>query len=362
MIGSAYIHIPFCLRKCNYCSFVSYDNLILKNDYICALRKQIKVNYKNELLKTIYFGGGTPSLLSLKDFECLLELLNFDVNTEITAEVNPETIDNDYLKNLRELGVNRLSIGVQVFDNETLNLIGRKHNVQNALDAVYSARHAGFKSISVDLIYGLPNQDIKSFKNSLEYIKNLNVEHVSLYGLKIEEGCKFYNSCPKPLPDNDEQADMYILAVDYLKKAGYDHYEISNFAKKGFESRHNLNYWNNDYYYGFGCAASGYEKDIRYSNEKMLEKYIEDCTVREELTITHQEKLEEEIFLGLRKMEGIDVENINKKYSIDFNKKYKNIIDKYFSSGHLQITDKGYSLTLNGVLLSNNILSEFIED
>ena len=362
MIKNAYIHIPFCFRKCNYCSFVSYNTLDLKEDYINSLCRQISSNYKGEQLNTIYFGGGTPSLLSLDDFKNILSLLEYDENTEITVEANPETINSNYLKGLRDIGVNRLSIGVQAFDNDLLKIIGRKHSVNDALSAVYDAKKSGFDNISIDLIYGLPSQDIKRFQSSLEQLKNLNVEHISLYGLKIEEGSKFYNDMPDLLPDSDEQADMHLLAVDYLKRIGYEHYEISNFAKRGFESRHNLSYWNNLNYYGFGCSASGYEGDIRYSNERNLESYINDFSKREEVLVTLKDKLEEEIFLGLRKTEGIDVSRINERYSIDFNQKYKTILDKYLSSGHINITDKGYSLTLNGILMSNNILSEFIED
>lgn len=362
MVKNAYIHIPFCSRKCNYCSFVSYDTIALKNDYIEALCNQIKVNYQGEKLNTLYFGGGTPSLLAIEDFNKILGLFKYDDRIEITVEINPETVDKLYLKKLKEAGINRLSIGVQVFDDEILKIIGRKHSVKDVLSTVYDAKQVGFKNISIDLIYGLPNQSIKKFKHSLAQLKDLDVQHVSLYGLKIDEGSKFYNNEPEMLPDSDEQADMYILAVDYLKKMGYEHYEISNFGKKGYSSRHNLCYWNNSNYYGFGCAASGYEGDVRYSNTKSLEEYIQNPIERQELIVTPQEKLEEEIFLGLRKLNGIDVDYINEKYAIDFNIKYRNIIDKYLASGHFKITDKGYSLTLNGILLSNNILSEFIED
>lgn len=362
MIKSAYIHIPFCNRKCNYCSFVSYDALNLKNIYIDALLYEIKHNYKLESLNTIYFGGGTPSILAINDFKHILNLFNYDSNTELTVEINPETVDKNYLRELYELGVNRLSIGVQVFDDEILKLIGRNHTKNDVYKVVKDAKNVGFKNISIDLIYGLPRQDMQNLKNSLLSAVELNVEHISLYGLKIEEGCHFYNNKPDFLPENDDQAEMYLLAVNLLEKEGFKHYEISNFSKECCESRHNLNYWNNDNYYGFGVAASGYEDDVRYSNQTNIEKYIQNPNLKvSKINVSDSEKLEEEIFLGFRRLDGIDVDFINQKFEIDFNEKYKDIIDKYISLNHLSKTKNGYKLTLDGILLSNNILSEFID-
>lgn len=363
MIKSVYIHVPFCSSKCNYCSFVSYDTLTLKNIYIDRLISEITSLYKNEVLDTIYFGGGTPSLLSVNDFLQILKHLNFDEKTEITTEINPENADRKYFQELKEIGINRLSIGIQVFDNELLKLIGRRHTKEDSLKTIEFAQEVGFNNISVDLIYGLPRQTCDSFLESVEKVLDLDVQHVSLYGLKIEEGCKFYSNKPDFLPDNDVQADMYLKAIDMLTKADFNHYEISNFAKKGFESRHNLNYWNNEYYYGFGVAASGYEGDIRYTNQYNIEKYIQNPMSKDSIVeLSDINKLEEEIFLGFRRLKGIDKGYINKKYSIDFDKKYKNILEKYIQSRHLAKTKDGYNLTTEGVLLSNNILSEFIED
>lgn len=362
MIKSAYIHVPFCSSKCNYCSFVSYDTLTLKHIYIGSLISEIKTRYKNELMDTIYIGGGTPSILSVNDFSQLLNLFNFNDKTEITVEINPEHTNKDYFKELRSLGINRISVGVQVFDDDSLYLIGRRHTKNEAIQAVKYAQNAGFDNISIDLIYGLPHQTLENYLDSLKQALDLDIQHISLYGLKIEEGCRFYNKKPDFLPDNDEQADMYLQSIEVLSQAGFTHYEISNFAQKGFESRHNLNYWNNNQYYGFGVAASGYEGDLRYTNQSDIEKYIQNHKIRESaVELTKVNKLEEEIFLGLRKIEGINVAEINKKHNINFSEKYQKILDKYILSGHLKETDKGYKLTLNGILLSNNILSEFIE-
>lgn len=363
MIKSAYIHIPFCNKKCNYCSFVSYDTLTLKNIYIDALSYEIKNAYNHELLNTLYFGGGTPSILSGSNFKQILSLLKYNEDTEVTVELNPENIDKNYLSDLRSMGINRLSIGAQVFDNKILKIIGRGHSKEDVLRVVKSAKNVGFDNISIDLIYGLPQQSAQNFKNSLEELIELDIQHISLYGLKIEEGCNFYNHKPDFLPENDEQAQMYITAVNFLADKGYEHYEISNFALKGYESKHNLNYWNNEHYYGFGVAASGYEGNIRYTNKKEIDKYIQNPKIKEfSEEVTPQAALEEEIFLGLRKMRGIDTEYINQKFNIDFNEKYKNIITKYLNSKHLKKTPQGYALSLEGVLLSNNILSEFLDD
>lgn len=369
MIKNTYIHIPFCKGKCHYCSFISYNRLELKEQYICALQKQINAEYKGEALNTLYLGGGTPSLLKVNEIESIINQFEFDDNAEITCEVNPDSVDFDYLCGLCEIGINRLSIGSQTFNDEILKLIGRKHSSEQIKSAVQNAKEAGFDNISLDFIYGLPKQGLNDFINDLKIAIGLDIQHISLYGLKIEKNCYFDENPPKNLPDSDLQADMYLKAVDMLKNNGFEHYEISNFAKindvgqvcptYAFESRHNLNYWNNNTYYGLGCAASGYGNKIRYTNEVDLEKYIKNPLkkgVNHELT--EQEILEEEIFLGFRKISGINVGNINKKFYINFENEYSSVLQKY--SDFLIKTEHGYALTLNGTMLSNEILAEFI--
>lgn len=356
---NAYIHIPFCKGKCHYCSFISYNRLELKGQYLFALKKQINSQYKGEALNTLYFGGGTPSLLEINELKSIIDLFDFEADAEITCEVNPDSVDLEYLRGLQEIGMNRLSIGAQTFNDETLKLIGRKHSSEQIKSAVYNAKQAGFNNISLDFIYGLPNQGVNDFINDLKTAINLDIQHLSLYGLKIEKNCFFNDNPPKNLPDSDAQADMYLKAVETIKNNAFNHYEISNFSKSGFESRHNLNYWNNNTYYGFGCAASGYCNNIRYTNEIDLEKYI---TSPFKKGVNHeqseQEILEEEIFLGFRKTSGINVDEINKKFAIDFAKKYKSILDKY--SDFFVETDSGFAFTLDGIMLSNEILSEFL--
>lgn len=377
MVESAYIHIPFCKSKCAYCSFVSFNRLEKITGYVYALLKDISDNYRGEKLRTLYFGGGTPSLLPIDLLSKIIKKFKFQNNYELTMEINPDDANLEYFQGLKTLGVNRISLGSQTFDDEILKLIGRRHDSNAIVNAVNLAKEAGFTNISVDLIYGLPLQTLDSLKNDLKKFLELDIQHISTYGLKIEEGSKFsrYYSCNRPaptltlprgegtveicLPDDDAQADMYELINDTLEKNGYHRYEVSNFAKSGYESKHNLNYWDNNEYYGFGCAAHGYVDGIRYSNYSTLDEYMAKPSTHElGHTLSQQEKLEEEIFLGFRKRSGINVNRIKERFGIDFNSKYKNVLEKY--RDFIEPTPSGYSLNLKGVLISNLILSEFI--
>lgn len=362
MVKNVYIHIPFCRQKCKYCSFISFPKIELKDKYIDALITEIHKYYEKETLNTLYFGGGTPSLLEIKDFQKILQIFNITKDSEITAELNPENLTFEYLLDLKKLGINRLSFGCQTFDNEILKIIGRKHTFIDVENAVRNAQKAGFDNISLDFIYGLPNQSIESFSKDLEQAVSLGIQHISLYGLKIDEGCYFYNHMPDNLPDDDIQADMYLKAIEIMKKHHFEHYEISNFSKEKYNSKHNLNYWDNNSYYGFGAGAHGYTENVRYSNQKSIEKYIENPI--EHLTlhqVTEQEKLEEEIFLGFRKMNGINVDEINTKFNIDFRKMYAEQLKEFIDTKYLLETINGYKLSERGILISNVILSEFLE-
>lgn len=362
MVKSAYIHIPFCKSKCHYCSFVSFNKLNLLEDYLSALEKEIKTYYRGEDLDTLYFGGGTPSILQVKDFDRLIKLFVFSNDAEITTELNPETLNYDYLKSLYDIGINRISIGCQSFDDNILKIINRRHDASQVVNAVMNAQKAGFKNISLDFIYGLPNQTNQMFIEDLKKGVNLGVEHISLYGLSIEEGCYFSKFPPQNLPNEDMQAQMYLSAVKYLTSCGFEHYEISNFSKPDYNSKHNMNYWNNEEYYGFGVAAHGYIDNVRYGNSESIEDYIVNPNKYNiERVETQKDKLEEEIFLGLRRIKGIDVNFINSKYNINFEDKYSRIIKKYTNLNLLQKTPQGYALTLEGILVSNTILAEFIE-
>lgn len=363
MTQSAYIHIPFCRHKCNYCSFVSYDCFkdSDKKEYVKTLLLEIENYYKDEPLKTLYFGGGTPSLLATEDLEKILKCFCFDVNPEITIEINPETVDISYLAGLKQIGFNRISVGVQSFDANILKSIGRIHNAARAVEAVIEVKKAGIENVSTDFIYGLPGQTQEGFVNDLKTAVELGVSHISLYGLKIEEGCRFFFEKPLNLPDDDAQADMYLAAIETLENAGFLHYEISNFCKPNKHSRHNLNYWDDGEYYGFGAAAHGYIGGVRYSNFRDLKEYQKKYDSKEFLqALNKKERLEETIFLGFRKGNGIDVQGINEKFGIDLESSYNNVFQKYLQSGHLIKTSKGYRLSNEGFLLSNIILSEFV--
>lgn len=357
MADSVYIHIPFCKSKCKYCSFVSFTNSEKQDEYVRALIDEIKYYYKGESIKTLYFGGGTPSLLSILNLKRIIKIFDLKQDCEVTIEVNPDDANLEYFKSLTNLGFNRISLGSQSFNNNVLKEIGRRHTSEQVINAIQLAKEAGFKNISLDLIYGLPIADIEE---DLKIITTLGVQHISTYGLKIEENSYWGKFPPQNLPDEDKQADMYLKVNEYLEKQDYKRYEISNFSLKGYESKHNLNYWNNAEYYGFGIAAHGYINGIRYSNCCNFEKYIQDSTVHElEHLVTEKEKLEEEIFLGFRKEEGINIAKINKNFNIDFDEKYKSPLKKFIPE-FIEKTNNGYKLTLKGVLLSNNILAEFI--
>ena len=365
-VNSAYIHIPFCKSKCNYCSFVSFENWDKKLGYVFSLLKEIDYYYDSIPLKTLYIGGGTPSVLETEYLKKIVNKFNLKSDAEVTIEVNPNDVTSEYLSELKSIGFNRISMGAQTFDNDILKLVGRRHNSDEIYKAVEIAKLTGFNNINLDLIYGLPNQTIDGFRYDLEEIIKLDIQHISLYGLKIENGCYFYNHLPKNIPDDDIQADMYLLAGEITSNEGYEHYEISNYSKKGFNSRHNTNYWKCGEYHGFGLSAHGYIGGIRYSNTSDMEEYLSAPLSREiGKFLTKNEMLEEKIFLGLRLAEGINIEEINSEFGIDFDKKYAKVIEKYSDSGHIIKTPNGYKFSdnkeSNGILLSNIILSEFLD-
>jgi len=359
MTENCYIHIPFCKSKCNYCAFVSYLSLDKMSGYVFSLLKEIDERYGREPLKTLYLGGGTPSLLPLNLLEKILRKFNFNSETEVTIELNPDDVSLAKIESYKNIGINRFSIGVQSFDNHVLKLCGRRHDSDLAKQALEIITNRG-DNVSADLIYGLPSQTIKSFLDDLKLLIELSVTHISLYGLKIEDNTPFYNNMPQNLPDDDMQADMYLAACEYLAKEGFLHYEISNFSKSGYESIHNTNYWRNNSYYGFGVAAHGYVDGFRYYNTSSLETYMQAPHVSEYAHhVTKQEVLEEEIFLGLRLADGLCINDLNKKFDINFEQKFSNVIEKY-NGEFLIMADGRISLTEKGFMLSNIILSEFV--
>ncbi len=354
-INFIYLHIPFCLKKCNYCAFCSYPLLNYENIYIDKLEEEINHFYQNNPIETLYFGGGTPSLLNIKNIERLINKFNFKKNPEITLEMNPFNISKEKVKNLKNIGINRISLGVQSFNDDILKAIGRNHSKKDIFNTIDYLNKAGFENFSIDLIYGLPNQDINNWKNTLNTALLLNPKHISLYGLKIEKGTYFYKNPPKNIADNDIQAFMYELAMEKLSES-YSHYEFAAFAKdENYFSRHNLCYWKRKNYFGFGLSASGFIENKRYTNTFNFKKYLEKPTKKDYTILSKCQEIEEEIFLGLRLADGIEFEKYEK------NKDFKAKFEKYISLGFMEKIENKIKLTKKGILVSNEILCDFIE-
>ncbi|MFA6988998.1 MAG: radical SAM family heme chaperone HemW [Candidatus Gastranaerophilaceae bacterium] len=366
LLESIYIHIPFCLQKCNYCSFISFiDNLHRQKEYFDALLNEISSASYDGTIKTIYIGGGTPSLIDISNYEKLFEFIykKFKVSNtaEITLEVNPATGDLNYFTNLKKLGINRLSIGAQSFDDNILKFINRPHLSNDIKNTVKLAQKACFENISLDIIYGLPFQTFEILEKTLNECINLEIKHISTYGLKIEEGTVFYKKPPEKLPAEDLCADMYLKIIDILLKNDFEHYEISNFSKREFKSKHNINYWKNNGYYGFGLSAHGYIEGKRYANTDNFDKYLKNPLLKEfSNTLSSKDMMEEGIFLGLRMSKGISLKDFKTRYNVDICTKYSDIIQKYSELELLTVKNGHISLTTKGFMLSNIVMAEFL--
>lgn len=362
-----YIHIPFCKSKCYYCDFISYDN---KQDcieiYIDTLIKEIKSsNIAEYEVKTIYIGGGTPSILSNEQISKIVNALNCKLNNvEFTIEVNPGTVTKEKLENYIELGINRLSIGLQSTDDELLKSIGRIHNYEQFLNTYKLAREAGFKNINIDLMLGLPNQTLEILRKSVNNVIELQPEHISIYSLILEEDTKLEKMVMEgsaTLPNEDCERQMYWEMKKLLEEAGYVHYEISNYAKNGYESNHNMDCWNQKEYIGFGVAAHSYIDKKRYSNNRSIEKYLNDCTpkiVHENQT--KEEQMKEYMLLGLRKIEGIEISKFKEKFVENPIFVYRKELNKLVEEDLLQIEENCIRLTNKGLDFANIVWEEFV--
>lgn len=354
---SIYIHIPFCKQKCLYCDFNSFDNKAeLIEKYFEALIKEIKSYKINNELKTIYIGGGTPSFPNEKYIEKVLKEL--PKANEITLELNPGTITQEKLLKYKEIGINRLSIGLQAIQDDILKEIGRIHTLKEFEEAFNLVRKVGFDNINVDLMHGLPNQTLEDFKESVDYLIKLNPEHISCYSLIL------HNDIFKNVPSDEFEREMYYYAKDKLKENGYEHYEISNFAKEGKKSKHNLVYWNQEEYIGVGAGASSYIDGKRYTNIGGLEEYIKRINHGESVKIIEEiqsegDKLKEYIILQLRLIEGLNIEKTNKKFNIDVLEIYKKQIEKLKKLNLIRVNEN-ISLTDKGLDLANLVWEEFI--
>lgn len=368
---SAYVHIPFCTQICYYCDF---SKVFIKNQpvdaYLDALLKEF-ASYDIKNLKTLYIGGGTPTAISAQQLDYLLKGLTKHLDLsyleEFTIEANPGDLTDDKIAVLKKSAVNRISLGVQTFNNKHLKRIGRSHNEEQIYTTISSLKEAGFHNISIDLIYALPGQTMDDVKENVQKALALDIPHLSLYSLILENHTIFMNKMRRGrlnLPSEDSEAEMFEYIISELEKNGFEHYEISNFTKPGFESRHNLMYWNNAEYFGCGAGASGYLEGVRYKNHGPIRHYLNaveagDARVTEE-HLSQVEQMEEEIFLGLRKKSGFSIQSFEEKFGHNFSQRYGVVVEELCQNGLLQIEGDRVRMTKKGLFLGDTVAEKFI--
>ena len=368
---SAYVHIPFCTQICYYCDF---SKVFIKNQpvdsYLEHLLEEFQ-SYDIQRLRTLYIGGGTPTALSAPQLEVLLKGLtkNLDLSAleELTIEANPGDLDADKIAVLKNSAVNRVSLGVQTFDNKMLKKIGRSHLEKDIYENIDRLKLAGFDNISIDLIYALPGQTMEQVKENVAKAIGLDIPHMSLYSLILENHTVFMNRMRRgklPLPKEELEAEMFEYIIAELERAGFEHYEISNFSKIGFESRHNLMYWNNAEYYGIGAGASGYVNGIRYKNHGPIRHYlsaVEEGNARiTEEHLNQKEQMEEEMFLGLRKKSGVSMARFEEKFGRSFDELYGEVVRDLVQQGLMQIEGDCVRMTKRGLFLGDTVAERFI--
>ncbi|GKV64662.1 MULTISPECIES: radical SAM family heme chaperone HemW [Sporosarcina] len=372
-----YIHIPFCQQICHYCDF---NKVFLKNQpvdqYIESIgdefRLMQKAGHSFEQVETVFLGGGTPTALNVKQLDRLLTIIAQFVDVEslreFTSEANPDDLSEGQLAILKEKGVNRLSIGVQSFNERLLQQIGRTHSADDIERVISSARAVGFENISLDLMYGLPTQTVKEWEETLDRALALDLPHYSAYSLIVEPKTVFYNRMTKgklPLPGEDAEAEMFAMVMDRMNEANRLQYEISNFAIPGYPSFHNLIYWENSQYAGIGAGAHGYLGTQRYANVGPLKHYIErlaldELPIKEAHEVTWKESMEEEMFLGLRKIQGVSIPHFKEKFNKPIEEVFGRPIEKMQKQGLLQVKDDHLCLTRNGIFQGNNVFEQFL--
>ena len=368
---SAYVHIPFCTQICYYCDF---SKVFIKNQpvdsYLEHLLEEFR-SYDIQKLRTLYIGGGTPTALSASQLEVLLNGLtkNLDLSAleELTIEANPGDLDADKIAVLKNSAVNRVSLGVQTFDDKMLKKIGRSHLEKDIYENIDRLKLAGFDNISIDLIYALPGQTMEQVKDNVAKAIGLDIPHMSLYSLILENHTVFMNRMRRgklPLPKEELEAEMFEYIIAELEKSGFEHYEISNFSKPGFESRHNLMYWDNAEYYGIGAGASGYVNGVRYKNHGPIRHYltaVEEGNARiTEEHLSQKEQMEEEMFLGLRKKSGVSMARFEEKFGRSFDGLYGEIVRDLVQQGLMQIEGDRVRMTKRGLFLGDTVAERFI--
>ncbi|MBC1511732.1 oxygen-independent coproporphyrinogen III oxidase [Listeria booriae] len=373
---AVYIHIPFCEHICYYCDF---NKVFLEgqpvDEYVDLLIKEMEMVTERHTMspvETVFVGGGTPTTLTeaqlAKLCSAISRLFPMTENAEFSFEANPGDLSISKLQVMKDHGVNRLSMGVQSFNNELLKKIGRIHTVDDVYQSVNNAKQVGFENVSIDLIFSLPGQTEADFKDTLTKALDLDLPHYSAYSLIIEPKTIFYNLMQKGkliLPGEDAEANMYEKLMSTMEKHGRKQYEISNFAKPGYESRHNIVYWSNEHYFGFGAGAHGYIGETRYANYGPLKKYMQplqngDLPTFQQKELSLKEKMEEEMFLGLRKVAGVDKAHFQAKFGQSLDATFANAIDKTIEKGWLESTPESVRLTRRGRFLGNNVFQEFL--
>ncbi|MCS4485568.1 radical SAM family heme chaperone HemW [Staphylococcus americanisciuri] len=370
-VKSAYVHIPFCVKICTYCDFNKYFIQHQPVDtYLTSLIKEMSWAQQKDL-NTMFVGGGTPTALSEAQLERLLAAINehFTISGEYTFEANPDELTEKKVALLKKYGVNRLSLGVQTFDDALLKLLGRAHRREDIYAAVRNARKHEISSISLDLMYQLPGQTMQQFEESLTEAISLEVDHISSYGLILEKQTQFYNLYQKgqlSMPSEELGAEMYQYMVEKLTQHGLHQYEISNFAKDGHESAHNKVYWKNEAYYGFGAGASGYVNGIRYTNINPVNHYIEHVShgkrpILTEDSLSLQEQIEEEMFLGLRMNEGVNKKRFKQKFGCAVDTYYRSELQQLEMKKLIMNTPTHIALTAEGRVIGNYVFEQFIK-
>ena len=359
-----YVHIPFCVQKCKYCDFISFTSCDY-SEYIDSLCNELDL-WKGENVDTVFIGGGTPTVLPTKLIDKLFAHINLtfkpEQNTEWTVEANPKTVDKEKLELMSSLGVNRISLGVQSFNDNELKRIGRIHTSKEAQETILLIKEH-FDNFNIDIISALPDQTYESFINTLRTAVGFNPAHISCYSLILEEGTPLHaehQKSPLSLPDEDTERDMYSSMIDFLENNGYHQYEISNFSKPGYECRHNLKYWHCEDYIGVGVAAHSLYNGVRNENTSELAEYLKGNYSNEKTVLTPSDKMSEYIIMSFRLREGLDEKEFYKRFSIDFSKEYKKALERFISMGLIEKTPTGYRLTRDGINVSNSILCEFV--
>ncbi|MBF7016981.1 radical SAM family heme chaperone HemW [Staphylococcus durrellii] len=369
-VKSAYIHIPFCVKICTYCDFNKY---FIQNQpvdqYLDCLIEEMSMSETREL-QTMFVGGGTPTALSVPQLEKLLIAINkiFIISGEYSFEANPDELTIEKLKLLKRYGVNRLSMGVQTFDPKLLEILGRSHKTEDIYAAVKNARTVGFESISLDLMYHLPQQSFEDFQKSLNLALELDIDHISSYGLILEPQTQFYNMYRKgklSMPNEDVGEEMYQYLITRMNNSTMHQYELSNFGKIGHESEHNKVYWKNEGYYGFGAGASGYVDGERYTNVNPVNHYIKKIKSNERPILhstkpTKNEQMEEEMFLGLRMNEGVSISRFYQKFNISINEVFGQTLSDLMEKELIKKSEDYYSLTERGKVIGNEVFEAFL--